>query len=59
MVTNCNKFHLVQENQNCETIAALYSISTAQFIQWNPAVGSSCAGLWASTVRLFFTFTWD
>jgi hypothetical protein len=50
MVGNCNKFHFVDKGQTCATIAALYSISTAQFIQWNPAVNSDCTGLWASTV---------
>jgi hypothetical protein len=50
MVGNCNKFHFVRQDQTCEVIAALYSISTAQFIQWNPAAKSDCSGLWASTV---------
>ncbi|KAK3303763.1 uncharacterized protein B0T15DRAFT_283482 [Chaetomium strumarium] len=49
MVGNCNKFHFVEKDQNCATIAALYSISTGQFSQWNPAVKSDCSGLWAST----------
>ncbi|KAK3897106.1 hypothetical protein C8A05DRAFT_20062 [Staphylotrichum tortipilum] len=37
MVGSCNKFQFVNMNQTCATIAALYSISVAQFIQWNPA----------------------
>ena len=53
MVGNCNKFHFVATGQTCDTIAALYDISTAQFIQWNPAVQSGCTGLWASTVSGF------
>jgi hypothetical protein len=51
MTQNCNKFHFVQTGQTCATLASLYSISVAQFIQWNPAAGSDCSGLWASTVR--------
>lgn len=51
MVANCNKFHLVQDGQTCATIAALNSISTSQFIAWNPAVNNGCSNLWASTVR--------
>ena len=50
MVGNCNKFHFVSTEQTCATIAALYSISVAQFIEWNPAVKSDCTSLWASTV---------
>ncbi|KAK4096007.1 carbohydrate-binding module family 50 protein, partial [Parathielavia hyrcaniae] len=49
MISYCNKFHFVQQGQTCATIAALYSISAAQFIQWNSAAGSDCSGLWAST----------
>ncbi|PKS08453.1 hypothetical protein jhhlp_004835 [Lomentospora prolificans] len=49
MATNCNKFHFVQQGQTCATIAALYSISTAQFIQWNPAAKNDCTGLWSQT----------
>lgn len=50
MVGNCNKFHWVEKDQSCTTIAELYSISTAQFVQWNPAAKSDCSGLWALTV---------
>ncbi|XXH02269.1 hypothetical protein Hte_008638 [Hypoxylon texense] len=49
MVSNCNKFHFVDNGQTCATIAALYSISVAQFVQWNPAAKSDCSGLWGST----------
>ena len=50
MVGNCNKFHRVELGESCATIAPLYSISSAQFIQWNPAAKSDCSGLWGSTV---------
>ncbi|KAI1119968.1 LysM domain-containing protein [Nemania abortiva] len=50
MVSNCRKFHFVQPNQTCAVIAKLYSISEANFISWNPAVGgAACGGLWANT----------
>ncbi|KAK8080354.1 hypothetical protein PG997_008172 [Apiospora hydei] len=49
MVSDCNKFHLVENGQTCSTIASLYSISFAQFVQWNPAAKSDCSGLWSST----------
>ncbi|KAK4215772.1 LysM-like protein [Rhypophila decipiens] len=49
MVSNCKKFHFVQDNQTCDVIARQYSISLSNFVTWNPAVGSSCTGLWAKT----------
>jgi LysM repeat protein len=49
MVDNCNKFHFVATNQNCDNIAAIYGISVSDFYRWNPAVGSSCSSLWSST----------
>lgn len=52
MVSNCEKFHLVENGQSCAVIASLYSISGAQFVQWNPAANSDCSGLWSSTVSL-------
>jgi hypothetical protein len=56
MVSNCNKFHFVQRGQTCATIAPLYSISVAQFVQWNPAAKSDCSGLWAETVGVLPSF---
>ena len=49
MVSNCHRFHLVGGGQTCATVAALYSVSAAQFLLWNPAVKSDCSGLWGST----------
>ncbi|KAI1860817.1 uncharacterized protein JN550_011279 [Neoarthrinium moseri] len=49
MTPNCKSFHFVATGENCATIASKYKISTTQFINWNPAVGSGCAGLWANT----------
>lgn len=45
MVSNCKTFHLVVEGDQCGTVAATAGISLAQFISWNPAVGSSCSFL--------------
>jgi hypothetical protein len=47
MVTNCKKFHFVQDNQTYTVIAGLYKISVSDFIKWNPAAGSDCRGLWS------------
>ncbi|KLO83407.1 uncharacterized protein FFB20_06853 [Fusarium fujikuroi] len=47
MVSNCNKFHMVQKTTTCDSIQKYYKISLADFVKWNPAVGSKCTGLWA------------
>ncbi|RDL39248.1 uncharacterized protein BP5553_03588 [Venustampulla echinocandica] len=49
MVTNCNKFYLVPAGEGCATIVSKNGISLSQFTTWNPAAGSTCAGLWADT----------
>ncbi|KAL0943523.1 LysM domain-containing protein [Colletotrichum truncatum] len=48
MVANCNKFYFVQPGENCEQIASKSGLSVAQFISWNPSVGSTCGSLWAN-----------
>ncbi|KAF9882733.1 hypothetical protein FE257_005337 [Aspergillus nanangensis] len=49
MIDICDAFHLVQAGDTCDTITAKYKISTTQFIAWNPAVGSTCSGMWTNT----------
>jgi hypothetical protein len=44
--TNCAKFWYVQSGDGCQSIATKNGISVAQFIAWNPAVGSGCTTLW-------------
>jgi hypothetical protein len=46
MVGNCDKFHLVVENDQCTTIARNSGISLSQFYSWNPTVGKGCETLW-------------
>jgi LysM repeat protein len=46
MIANCNAFHLVVSGDQCNTIVAEAGISLAQFYDWNPAVGNSCAQLY-------------
>ncbi|KAJ5874552.1 uncharacterized protein N7529_002982 [Penicillium soppii] len=46
MVGNCDKFHLVVENDQCTTIARDSGISLSQFYSWNPTVGKGCETLW-------------
>jgi LysM repeat protein len=48
MVSNCNKFHMVKSTTTCDSIQNYYKISLADFVKWNPAVGSKCTGLWTN-----------
>ncbi|OLN89002.1 LysM domain-containing protein-like protein 6 [Colletotrichum chlorophyti] len=49
MVTNCRIFHFVKSGETCDVISKARGITVANFIKWNPAVGSNCGGLWANT----------
>jgi hypothetical protein len=50
MVTNCNKFHFVVTDENCNTLVQKYGTFTlAQFLSWNLSVGSGCEGLGLET----------
>ena len=49
MVRNCNKFHWTTTDSTCQGMANRYGKTLAQIIKWNPAVGSQCRSLWAST----------
>ncbi|SCO90201.1 uncharacterized protein FRV6_14329 [Fusarium oxysporum] len=46
LVSNCKKFHQVQSTTTCASIQKYYSISLAQLVMWNPAIGSKCIALW-------------
>ncbi|KAJ5547103.1 hypothetical protein N7494_004688 [Penicillium frequentans] len=45
MTTSCDVFYFVKVNDECDTIAAEYDITIAEFYAWNPAVGSDCSTL--------------
>ncbi|KAL9941389.1 hypothetical protein D7B24_004411 [Verticillium nonalfalfae] len=47
MVTSCDKFYFIQSGDLCSTVAVRSGISVDDFLKWNPAAGSDCAGLWA------------
>lgn len=47
MVDDCDDFYFVEVGDSCAAIALEHGISQAQFVEWNPSVGSDCAGLWA------------
>ncbi|KNG87540.1 LysM domain protein [Aspergillus nomiae NRRL 13137] len=46
VVDNCNEFYLVVADDSCFDISAAHGRSLAGFYAWNPAVGTSCGGLW-------------
>ncbi|KAH6994563.1 hypothetical protein EDB82DRAFT_502077 [Fusarium venenatum] len=45
MVTNCNKFHLVQTATTCISIESYYKLPLKDFYAWNPSVGTHCLSL--------------
>ncbi|KAJ4295645.1 hypothetical protein N0V90_007658 [Kalmusia sp. IMI 367209] len=44
ITTSCKTFHYVGNGENCSTTSAKFKISMADFVKWNPAVDSTCAG---------------
>ncbi|OHE93540.1 LysM domain-containing protein [Colletotrichum orchidophilum] len=48
MVDNCNRFHMVKTGDGCAYDASNKGILLSDFYRWNPAVGDTCAGLWAN-----------
>lgn len=47
VTASCDKFYLVVSGDSCSNIATAEGISLANFYAWNPAVGSTCATLYA------------
>ncbi|ROW05869.1 hypothetical protein VPNG_08045 [Cytospora leucostoma] len=45
--TNCTSYYYVVSGDSCYSIEQEYSITAEEFTEWNPAVGTGCAGLWA------------
>jgi LysM repeat protein len=43
---NCKKFYKVVKGDGCWAIADAYKINLDEFYKWNPAVGTSCGGLY-------------
>jgi hypothetical protein len=48
MVLDCTQFYFSVGGDNCVSVAGGYGLSEAQFIAWNPAVGSTCTNFWIS-----------
>jgi hypothetical protein len=48
MVTNCNKFHWIAPGVVCSQVTSYQKISLADFVKWNPTVGSDCSTMQAN-----------
>ncbi|KAJ5710539.1 LysM domain protein [Penicillium malachiteum] len=46
IISTCDSYYLVESGDSCYSIEQAYSITAAEFVEWNPDVGSSCASLW-------------
>ncbi|KAJ5364020.1 uncharacterized protein N7496_009733 [Penicillium cataractarum] len=46
MVSNCNKFYKVTDDDGCESIALANGITLSDFYIWNTQVGTDCSSLW-------------
>jgi intracellular sulfur oxidation DsrE/DsrF family protein len=49
MTTSCKKFHYAETGVVCSQITSYNKISLADFVKWNPGVGSDCSTMWAKT----------
>lgn len=46
IISTCQRYHLAESGNTCQIIVDLYGTFTlAQFLSWNPAVGSDCMTL--------------
>ncbi|KAJ5717637.1 hypothetical protein N7488_003283 [Penicillium malachiteum] len=43
---SCTKYHEVVSGDSCVGIEEEYNITAAEFLAWNPTVGSTCESLW-------------
>ncbi|KAM5500013.1 putative chitinase [Microsporum canis] len=48
MVSGCREFYKAMAGDNCYGIATSHGTTLEKFIEWNPAVGADCSGLWAN-----------
>ncbi|PYH48037.1 LysM peptidoglycan-binding domain-containing protein [Aspergillus saccharolyticus JOP 1030-1] len=48
IAANCNAYYAAKTGDSCDSIAAEFDITVAQFLAWNPAISSNCtSGFWA------------
>ena len=51
LIESCVRFYKTVKDDTCDIIVRLYggTFTVAEFIQWNPAVGSECRDMWSDT----------
>ncbi|RYO86656.1 hypothetical protein DL764_008976 [Monosporascus ibericus] len=50
LIDTCTKFYFAVAGDTCDKIVKAHGTFTfADFVNWNPAVGEDCSGLWAKT----------
>ncbi|KAH6625097.1 LysM domain-containing protein [Boeremia exigua] len=49
MILSCKKFHYAAAGVVCSQLTSYNMISLADFVKWNPGVGSDCRTMWANT----------
>ncbi|RYO96244.1 hypothetical protein DL763_003318 [Monosporascus cannonballus] len=50
LIGTCSRFYLAVAGDTCDKIVKKYGTFTFDdFLEWNPAVGDDCSGLWAKT----------
>lgn len=50
LIDSCTNFYFAVANDRCDEIVAKFGTFTFEtFLEWNPAVGVDCNGLWAKT----------
>jgi hypothetical protein len=45
IASDCSKYYQVQRGDTCDKVETDNNISAANFLMWNPAVGSDCKDL--------------
>lgn len=45
IVSNCATFHWIAAGVTCSQVLSYEKISLADFVKWNPIVGSDCTGI--------------
>jgi hypothetical protein len=46
IVSNCKKYHLINDGDSCWSIYTAAGSTLAQFRSWNTQVDAACSNLW-------------
>ncbi|KAF4946570.1 hypothetical protein FGADI_11084 [Fusarium gaditjirri] len=59
IIDNCKTFYFVPKGESCSTVAKNHKIPLSKFLEWNPAAGDDCSGLWAETYACVLAIGYD